>query len=442
MAKTNMPGTATSRGRRLTAMIAGRDQPEKRFVVPLVAAALVLAVLVGGTAGWWLLRPNGRSLGPARHGHSRPVPSQADRAAPSASLSPVPENALHSQPRYLVTSVQAHAAIRSASTGKVVARVKAPEHYFHTCGLAMAPGDRAFYIAGQVPIASSGRMWIDFYRVPLNRDGHPGPAQRLPGERLNVPGAVTSDALIQLPLAVSADGTELAYPSANQFYWDNYAASHPAAVTVQNVLTGARRTWAIWPALDTQISSVSWGSGGRLGIIATIGDANVVNGRLHRHPHTDVHVFLVLDTAAPGSSLYADASVVASSSYRPVDHGQLRFVTMGPTGGVISPDGTSAYLQIGLAHGTAELAQVAVPTGRVLRILLARPAEPTQASPQAIDARYLLVALGPDVPPKPRGSYVCGRLTALNLVTGSVNELPFPIQCSTEAPPPPVQSAW
>ncbi len=86
---------------------------------------------------------------------------------------------------------------------------------------------------------------------------------------------------------------------------------------------------------------------------------------------------------------------MAFSSYHVVHHGLVTSVTTGPTGGVISPDGTSAYLQIGVAHGAAKLAQVDVATGKVLRVLLTRPAQPTRASPLAIDGRYLLVALGP-----------------------------------------------
>jgi hypothetical protein len=332
--------------------------------------------------------------------------------------------------------------IMSAATGKVVARIRRPERYFLIDGVAAAPGDRTFYLAGEVPIAAAGRMWIDFYRVPLGRDGHPGQAQRLPGERLNVPLPITSDALMQLPLAISQDGTELAYPSENQFYGDDYAHRRPAELTVQNVLTGTRRTWTIWPASDTQISSVSWGSDDRLGIVATIGNAAVVNGRLRQRPNTDTNVFLALNTSAPGSSLAADAAVVAFSSYHVVHHGLYKPVTTGPTGGVLSPDGASAYLQIGLARHAAELAQVAVPTGKVLRVLLTRPAQPTQVSPQAIDGRYLLVALGPASPPRPAGSYVCGHLASLHLATGRLNELPVPVQCNTEAPPPPLLAGW
>ncbi len=396
-----------------------------RFLVPLAAAVAVLALLAGLVAGGRLLR--GDRPEPAHPSHSlpapsptgqpipsptgQPTPSPTGQPTPSPSLSAVRGHGLRRQPRYLVTSVQAHGAIRSAATGSVVARIAPPDRFVSIDGLAVAPGDRTFYLADQVPIVSAGRMWIDFYRVTLRPDGRPGPAQRLPGERLNVPLPITSDALMQLPLAISPDGTELAYPSDNQFYPDDYPARHPAEITVQNVLTGARRTWTIWPALDTEISSVSWGSGGRLGIVATVGDATVVNGRLQRRLNSDANVFLELNTAASGSSLAADAAVVASSSYHVVHHGIYRPVTTGPTGGVISPDGASAYLQIGLAHGAAELAQVSVATGKVLRVLVTRLAQPVQASPEAIDGRYLLVALGPAMPPKPSGRFVCGHLS-------------------------------
>jgi hypothetical protein len=410
-----------------------------------IAAAVGAVVLVGGLiVGGRLLRTTGHSPEPPHRSQSSAAPSSAGARtlSPSWSITAVRGHALHGQPRYLVTSVQAHGMIMSAATGKVVARIRRPERYFLIDGVAAAPGDRTFYLAGEVPIAAAGRMWIDFYRVPLGRDGHPGQAQRLPGARLNVPVPITSDALMQLPLAISRDGTELAYPSDNQFYGDDYAHRHPAEVTVQNVLTGARRTWTIWPASDTQISSVSWGSDDRLGIVATIGNAAVANGRLRQRPNTDTNVFLALNTSAPGSSLAADAAVVAFSSFHVVHHGLYKPVTTGPTGGVLSPDGASAYLQIGLARHAAELAQVAVPTGKVLRVLVTRPAQPTQVSPQAIDGRYLLVALGPASPPKPAGSYVCGHLASLHLATGSLNELPVPVQGNTEAPPPPLLAGW
>jgi hypothetical protein len=75
-------------------------------------------------------------------------------------------------------------------------------------------------------------------------------------------------------------------------------------------------------------------------------------------------------------------------------------------------------------------------------VFVRRAAQPTQASPQAIDGRYLLVALGTATPPRPSGLYRCGQLTALNVVTGKLSKLPFPIRCSTIIPLPPLQSAW
>jgi hypothetical protein len=167
-----------------------------------------------------------------------------------------------------------------------------------------------------------------------------------------------------------------------------------------------------------------------------------VDSRLQQHPKVDSRVFLMLNTGASGSSLAADAAVVVSRSYHVQHHGLVKVVTSGPTSGVIGPDGASAYLQIGLAGGAAELAQVALPSGDVLRVLISRAAQPTQASPQAIDGRYLLVALGTATPPKPSGRYRCGQLTALNVVTGSLSELPFPMHCSTVVPLPPLQAAW
>jgi hypothetical protein len=48
--------------------------------------------------------------------------------------------------------------IMSAATGKVVARIRRPERSFLIDGVAAAPGDRTFYMAGEVPIASAWRM--------------------------------------------------------------------------------------------------------------------------------------------------------------------------------------------------------------------------------------------------------------------------------------------
>lgn len=43
---------------------------------------------------------------------------------------------------------------------------------------------------------------------------------------------------------------------------------------------------------------------------------------------------------------------------------------------------------------------------------------------------------------RPSGLYRCGQLTALNVVTGNLSKLPFPIRRSTIIPLPPLQSAW
>src|SRR5689334_13836497 len=104
-----------------------------------IAAAVGAVVLVGGLiVGGRLLRATGHSPEPPHRSQSRAAPSSAGARtlSPSWSITAVRGHALHGQPRYLVTSVQAHGMIMSAATGKVVARIRRPERYFLIDGVA------------------------------------------------------------------------------------------------------------------------------------------------------------------------------------------------------------------------------------------------------------------------------------------------------------------
>jgi hypothetical protein len=379
----------------------------QRWLIPLAAAAAML-VLIG------TLVYAGR-IGPRRP--SVPAPPAV--------------------PAFVVTSQQGRAAVRSSATGAVIARIAPPARYAEIDAVAAVPGDRIFYLAAQLPATRGLR--IEFFRITLAADGRPGPAFRLPGAPLLVPLPITSDALMTIPLAVSPDGSRLAFGSADQFYPDDYAASHPASVTVQRISTGSQHTWTVWSNSLTQIGQLSWTAGHRLGIIATIGDAAIRHGWLLREPRHALNVFLLLNTEAAGHNLIADSRLVAYGSQTVAANGSMAPIP-GPDAGLISADGRTAYLFEHTASSVPELVRIDMTTGRVSRVLL-RGAIAAQSGPIAIEGATLLVPLNLRHHAA-SNLYIAGHLVGLDGRTGGVAVLPIPLYYAVPAPLPPVLAAW
>jgi hypothetical protein len=79
---------------------------------------------------------------------------------------------------------------------------------------------------------------------------------------------------------------------------------------VQNVATGARRTWSAWRSADAVLSGFSWGPSGQLGFTAVLDHASVSHGRPVQAAKGMVSAFMVLSTHAPGSDLIGDSHQV------------------------------------------------------------------------------------------------------------------------------------
>jgi hypothetical protein len=399
-------------------------------LVPVAAGAAILALVLSLTLAGQVFQGSPiTSTTPSASSPPVSTPSSTAPASPSKSM-----------PKYLVAAVQGHGFIESSAAGRAVAAIPPPASGLAIEGIAVAPGDRTFYLVAAGLEASSGDARLEFFRLSLSATGQPGRPERIPGKPVVTPLPVSSDALEVIQLAISPDGSELAYSLDNQLFPDNYPATQPAGITVLNVATGASRTWTTWPAADTAISTLSWAVGGQLSYTATLGSARLSRGQIVRHSGFDTSGFFILNTAAPGFALIASSRLVVGYSHAvPAGGSVLRQSAV--VAGVIGTGGRRAYVELDGSGGVAELARISTETGAVVQVLL-RGSQAVASEPGSIDGRYLLFSLGPRRAVRPTGRYVCGHLAGLKVPFGLVRQLPFPIYCSTEAPIPPFQAAW
>jgi hypothetical protein len=386
-----------------------------RGLIPVVAAISMLA-LIGSLT--FVSRIVSRSDLPPRSGASSPpMPvTSGPPMAPSAG-----------QPAFLVISVGGQGFVRATTTGQIVARIQPPVKDFSMVGVAAAPGDRIFYLAGEIPVHHA-QLKIEFFKLVLGANGRPGPARQLPGAPLIQPLPVTSDGLVSISLAVSPDGQELAYASDNEFFGNS--GPRTPTITIQNLATGQRRAWRLWPSAVTVFASLSWAVDGRLGFVATVGDAAVAGGAVVLHRHSQLNVLMVLNTTASGSNLMQDSRLVAAAA------GQS-----GPVGGFLSETGRSAYVLIRTGPGVNKLVVIAVATGAVTRVLLSGP-QAVQSDPLSIDGNNLLAPLNLRHLPRNSPYYLSGHYARFNVSTGRITPLPFPLYFRAAAPFPPVELGW
>lgn len=389
-----------------------------RGLVPLAAAASVLALVLA-------LNLAGRGL---RLPGSPTSPQSSPTVNSSLPVSPIQRSIY--LPRYLVTVVQGRGFVRFSRPGTLVATIAPPAKDFVMEGVAVAPGERAFYLAGTMPVRhGAGGTLIEFYRLTLSASGHPGTPVRVAGAPIPEPVPVSSDALKEIPLAISPDGTELAWATDSQLYPGSPAA-HPPTIWVRNISTGVTRSWRTWPSSVSTITGLSWAAGGQLGFSAVLGNSAVPGAAIVQRPGQVVAVFAVLDTTAAGRSLTADSKLVAFGRATQVH------------GGVLSQDGQDAFVLIGPDGGT-RLVEVVVASGQTIQVLL-RGSRARDAVPASIDGRYLLVPAGLRYHQQPTSYYACGRLTGITIMGTRARLIPLPtrLYCSTAAPVPPAQARW
>jgi hypothetical protein len=407
-----------------------RQRGPRSWLIPLAAATSVLAV-----TGLVILAGLVNSAGQARH--------HGGRAQPSATAA--------GMPRYIVTygggrgfGLARQGYVRATATGRVVARIRPAARDFVVEGLAAAPGDRTFYLIGEAPFSAT-EVQIECFRLVIGPDGRPGVPQRLPGPPLPTPVPPTSDATTSIPLAVSPDGKELAYPAPGLPVAPGLPNPYASqSVIVQNVATGARRSWSAWPAAHTQVSQVSWADGGSLGIVAALGDAGVSHGAVVPDSRTDLNVFMILNTKAAGSQLITDSRLVTYAAATVSSAGVPRpYPPPGPYQGLLSQDGRNAYLRVHPQDGPDQLVELSTASGTVTRVLLSGP-QATNSEPISIDGDDLLFGLPlRQLPTRSApGIWVSGHLAGIKLPAGQITPLPFPIYDSWIVPPQPLQAAW
>jgi len=379
-----------------------------RWLVPLVAAVSVIAA-VGAAAVF------GKLLAVSRdRPHSALIPGPA-------LIRPVTGT-----PGYLVTSQLGRGSVISVATGRTIAKIPPPVKGYVIEGIAAAPGNRVFYLAGEVFGARGGRL--EFFEVKLRPDGQPEPARRLPGRAIQVPLPVSSNGLMNIAVAVSPDGRQIAYALQNQLLTD--PGLRPVTITVLSVSTGATRAWRVWSGPQTQISQLSWDAHGRIAYHATIGNAAVRNGHVIKARRQNLNLVAILSTlGAPGPLLPASRLLTYSS--RP---------DAGVRASVITADGLTVVAQVVNGFQVTSLVEISVATGQITRVLLSGE-QAFQANPVAIDGDNLLFTLSPKQE-HPNASYICGHLALAKLSTGQIARLPVPVYCSTAAPPPPFPATW
>ena len=291
-----------------------------------------------------------------------------------------------------------------------------------------------FYLVGTTTPARGGKT--SFFQFKLGQDGHPRPLRRLPVPAVSVPPPITNLRLENVPIAVSPDGTEIAYA------WPVPLLGLPIApstkIFVRNLATGAVRAWSVPNNGRTEISQLSWATGGKLSYVATIGGATVRNGFVVSDRHYDLTVLAILDTLRPAGQLLAASRLITYSSESVSKSG----VVVGPFNGVvaavIAPGGRTVIAWLFVGDDTNELAELSATTGKVIRVLFSGRA-PFQADPIAVEGDHVLLRL--NLRNEPNGNSICWRLATANLGRGRISYLPLPTFCSVQSPPP-LAGSW
>ncbi len=288
----------------------GRHTRWRAWAAPLVAAALVIAVVAGALTVAGSLKHQPATAGPSAGPHGVPPYYVAlITANPRSDV----ENDLASS-----SWTDTAAELRSTQTGAVLAKITPPEPYASFTGVTAAADDRTFVLSAQGPLHSSGVPSYPAQRFfvlrinPAARDGARMTLTALPA------GYVSANDGIH-DMALSPDGTQLAA---------DIGADPPftQALYVFDLATGTERAWSVRPCAGCLPSS---------------------GGMVYSEVETDAlswtadsqHVAFIwgnevrlLDTRAAGSGLLTDSKTVATWAGGVTGPSQWR-------GAIITPDG-------------------------------------------------------------------------------------------------------
>jgi hypothetical protein len=276
---------AAGRGGRAPGLVR-RDGGPRRWpgwLTPVAAAAAVVAAIIASLAVSGAIARHNAGAGPANS-----------------------SGALTKVPRYFIAVPEGpgRAVVGATATGAVLGTV-APPQRMQFRALAAAGDGRTFVLAAGVPPqpGTNALDWgpVRFYRLVLDRSGHPGRLAALPTppETATITG-----------LALSHDGSKLAVaqlPAHGRF---------GPKIQVFSLAGGAGREW-VWPgtgsigqiSLGVSSGEMSWGA----------------NNRTLLFEETTSRPWIpqlrLLDTAAPAGSLRAASTRVPISSAELGEHG-------------------------------------------------------------------------------------------------------------------------
>jgi hypothetical protein len=325
------------------------------WLAPVAAAAAVAGVIIASLAiSGLIIRPS--ATGPAT------------LSGPFAKV-----------PRYFVAlpEIPGRAVVGATATGAVLGTVAPPKAYPVFMWVAAAGDGRTFVLAAGVPPAVGTNILdprpVKFYRLTLDRSGHPGRLEPLP---------IPVETVTITDLALSPDGSKLAASLLPVRRPDE------PKIQVFSLATGAGREW-MWPGRGTigDISlyvagggSNSWESDNRtlmFQVTARTGPGSPGQLRL-------------LDTAAPPGSLLASSRLIpVPSAYVGWQHDNATHRITGSP--LITGDGTKIVASF--FHSSAApkvfgftITEFSVRTGKVVEVVYRKRTD-TEAA--ATDVRWV-----------------------------------------------------
>ena len=311
---------------------------QRRVLIPLAAAAAVIALVAGLAAASPLLHGQEHQANPPGPGPFLPS------GQPTVPHGPVPTPVLGANasrgvlasapapgvPRFYVTAYVPpvggvdYIVVRDTTTGKVTGRINPPGGTVFA-GLAATAGNRTFITAID---PDTGCSPVQLYQFRLNHRGVPGPLQPL---HVTLPGGVPQG---EGDLAITPDGRTIAFETRG------CTALGESEVGVINLATRQARVWTIpgGNLVASQIINVSLSADGSLLGYATFGGTSVLPtsapaGSLAKYSRLVSRTVIWGAVAGDGNALYG----CAVSPYR--------------SGGPIPSVGTLTYSRISLTGG-------------------------------------------------------------------------------------------
>jgi hypothetical protein len=306
---------------------------QRRWLVPLAAAAAVIAVIAGALVVT-------DAVAPQRKPPAAPIQTNVPPYYVSLnSVRPMPPH----EPQWW--PVRTTATVRATSTGAVIARIDPPQPYTEFINVSGAPDDRHFVLAAQYG-SIVGPDQDGFFLLSIN------PTAASPAARASLtplPAAALPRDDILDAMALSPDGRLLATVAMG----DRDEGEVPSYLRVYNLVTGRARTW----------SGISF-YGDTLENPGNGGLSWLPDGRFLAVPSSLGHLRL-LNVNAQGHSLARDSKPFADLGWPCAN---WCFTDTTPDGKTVFVEYTTLGRGLGRQRLWANLARFNVPTGTRTRV--------------------------------------------------------------------------